>query len=177
MADQALALEERPDQRRIFFGALGLLEHAQHPLHAGDRALPRRIRIDQRALVQAVQLFGAEDGSLVADVRQRNDSNAGQTLSLTFADRSPAFSWRAAALQAQGFRVIQYPQVEFKELNSWHVQNCVELEQALHWLLSPFRVHRGREFFTEDTVAFVEGVVAIHGQVQRVRRSPGENVR
>lgn len=57
---------------------------------------------------------------------------------------------------------------QFKELKSWRVKNYTELEQALHRLLSPFRINRAREFFSEEAVAFVERVVEVHNAVQNL---------
>ena len=55
---------------------------------------------------------------------------------------------------------------QFKELRSWRMKNYTELEQALHCLLAPFRLNRGREFFTEEALPHVEAVVRIHNEVQ-----------
>jgi hypothetical protein len=55
---------------------------------------------------------------------------------------------------------------QFKKLHSWRVKNYTELEQALHRLLVPFRINRGREFFTEDALPHVEAIVKIHNDVQ-----------
>ena len=50
----------------------------------------------------------------------------------------------------------------FQELRSWKVNDYIDLEQAIHRLLSPFRINRAREFFTDDAMAYVEQIVAIH---------------
>lgn len=42
------------------------------------------------------------------------------------------------------------------------MENYIELEQALHKLLDPFRLNASREFFTDDALPFVERVVEIH---------------
>jgi hypothetical protein len=55
---------------------------------------------------------------------------------------------------------------QFKKLHSWHVKNYTQLEQAIHLLLSPFRLNRAREFFTEEVLPHVEAIVKIHNEVQ-----------
>lgn len=55
---------------------------------------------------------------------------------------------------------------QFTVLHSWRTSNYVELEQALHRLLAPFRINRAREFFTDDALRFVEQIVVIHKSVQ-----------
>lgn len=50
----------------------------------------------------------------------------------------------------------------FKELQSWKVKNYFELEQALHRLLAPFRISRAREFFSDECLSYIEGIVKIH---------------
>ncbi|MGN6513299.1 MAG: GIY-YIG nuclease family protein [Lysobacteraceae bacterium] len=54
----------------------------------------------------------------------------------------------------------------FTELRSWRVRNYVELEQALHQLLAPFRISRSREFFTEAVLPFVDAIVQTHVVIQ-----------
>lgn len=55
---------------------------------------------------------------------------------------------------------------QFKELHSWKVRNYTELEQALHRLLAPFRLNRGREFFVDDALPFVQTIVDVHLAIQ-----------
>jgi hypothetical protein len=55
---------------------------------------------------------------------------------------------------------------QFKELHSWRVRNYMELEQALHRLLAPFRISRTREFFTAAALPFVESIVKTHNEIQ-----------
>ena len=55
---------------------------------------------------------------------------------------------------------------QFKELQSWRVRNYMELEQALHRLLAPFRLNRSREFFTAAALPFVESIVGTHNAIQ-----------
>ena len=55
---------------------------------------------------------------------------------------------------------------QFKELRSWNVKNYTELEQALHRLLAPFRLNRGREFFVDDALPFVQTIVDVHLAIQ-----------
>jgi hypothetical protein len=55
---------------------------------------------------------------------------------------------------------------QFKELHSWRVRNYIELEQALHRLLAPFRINKSREFFTAAALPFLESIVGTHNQIQ-----------
>jgi T5orf172 domain len=48
----------------------------------------------------------------------------------------------------------------------YKTKNYVELEQALHLLLAPFRLNKSREFFTEVALKFVDRIVQIHNEVQ-----------
>jgi len=54
----------------------------------------------------------------------------------------------------------------FEKLKAYKTKNYVELEQALHGLLAPFRLSKSREFFTEDALPFVDRVVQIHNEIQ-----------
>jgi hypothetical protein len=60
----------------------------------------------------------------------------------------------------------------FQELRSWRVTDYIDLEQAIHRLLSPYRINRAREFFTEEALEFTEQIVAIH-QATRSARAAG----
>lgn len=57
---------------------------------------------------------------------------------------------------------------QFEEIHSWRTRNYIELEQALHKLLAPFRINRAREFFTDDALRFVEAIVKLHVDVQSI---------
>ncbi|MDG9757490.1 GIY-YIG nuclease family protein [Pseudomonas sediminis] len=46
------------------------------------------------------------------------------------------------------------------------IQNHIELEQALHKLLSKFRLNKSREFFTEDALPYVDKIIEIHRAIQ-----------
>ncbi len=48
----------------------------------------------------------------------------------------------------------------------YKTKNYVELEQALHRLLAPFRLNKAREFFTEDALKFIYRIVQIHNEVK-----------
>ena len=48
--------------------------------------------------------------------------------------------------------------------------NYAELEKALHHLLDPFRINRAREFFSDQCLPFVDGVLRIHGEIQTAAR-------
>ena len=54
----------------------------------------------------------------------------------------------------------------FELVKSFRTKNYVELEQALHRILAPFRLNKSREFFSEDILRFVDRVVLIHDEVQ-----------
>lgn len=56
---------------------------------------------------------------------------------------------------------------QFKEIHSWKVKNYTELEQALHRLLSPFRLNRAREFFTDTALPYAQQIVELHMAIQR----------
>lgn len=55
---------------------------------------------------------------------------------------------------------------QFEELHSWRTRNYTELEQAMHRLFAPYRINRGREFFTEEVLQHVHAVAAIHAAIQ-----------
>jgi hypothetical protein len=42
----------------------------------------------------------------------------------------------------------------------------VELEEALHSLLAPFRLNKSREYFSEDALKFVDRIVQTHNEIQ-----------
>jgi len=50
---------------------------------------------------------------------------------------------------------------------TYYSKYYVELEQALHRLLTPFRINKSREFFTENAIPFIEKIVAIHQSIQQ----------
>jgi hypothetical protein len=54
----------------------------------------------------------------------------------------------------------------FEKLKVYKVKNYVELEQALHGLLAPYRLNKSREFFNDDALKFVDRIVQIHNEVQ-----------
>jgi hypothetical protein len=54
----------------------------------------------------------------------------------------------------------------FEKLKVYKTKNYVELEQALHGLLAPFRLSKSREFFSEDVLPFVDRIVQIHNEIQ-----------
>jgi hypothetical protein len=54
----------------------------------------------------------------------------------------------------------------FEKLKVYKVKNYVELEQALHGLLAPFRLNKSREFFNDDALKFVDRIVQIHNEAQ-----------
>ncbi len=56
---------------------------------------------------------------------------------------------------------------EFEVHKTYNTRNFIELEQALHKLLAPFKINKSREFFTEDALLFIEKIVEIHRSIQR----------
>jgi hypothetical protein len=56
---------------------------------------------------------------------------------------------------------------EFKVQNIYATKNFIELEQALHKLLDPFKINKSREFFTEDALPFINKIVGIHKEIQK----------
>jgi hypothetical protein len=55
---------------------------------------------------------------------------------------------------------------EFSVHKVYSTRNFIELEQALHKLLTGFRINKSREFFTDDALPFIDGVVEIHRLIQ-----------
>jgi len=60
---------------------------------------------------------------------------------------------------------------KFRVIDTVDVQNYVELEQALHKLLDPYRINRAREFFTDQCLPFFERIVALHVEIQSAQTS------
>lgn len=58
---------------------------------------------------------------------------------------------------------------KFRVIKTCDVQNYAELEQSLHKLLDPYRINRAREFFTEESIPFIERIVAIHVEIQNAK--------
>lgn len=55
---------------------------------------------------------------------------------------------------------------QFSVHKVYSTRNFIELEQALHKLLTDFRINKSREFFTDDALPFIDGVVEIHRLIQ-----------
>lgn len=55
---------------------------------------------------------------------------------------------------------------KFELIKAYEVPNYMELEQALHKLLAPYRLSTSREFFSEDVLEYVESVVELHQKIQ-----------
>ena len=53
----------------------------------------------------------------------------------------------------------------FEIYKSFEVTALIELEKALHSLLTRFRINPAREFFTEDAIPFVERIVSLHKEI------------
>jgi T5orf172 domain len=49
--------------------------------------------------------------------------------------------------------------------------NYIELEQAIHKLLTPYKLNKSREFFTEDAIPFIERIVDLHKEILRMSQS------
>lgn len=56
---------------------------------------------------------------------------------------------------------------KFQIHNCYNTKNFIELEQALHKLLDPFKISKSREFFTEDALPFIDKIVEIHRIIQK----------
>lgn len=54
---------------------------------------------------------------------------------------------------------------QFSIHSMYRTKNYIELEQALHKLLAPFKINKSREFFTDDALPYIEKIVHIHSQV------------
>ncbi len=63
---------------------------------------------------------------------------------------------------------------QFKELHSWKAKEYTELEQAMHRLLSRFRISRSREFFTEEALQFVQPIAELHLSIQAMQMRSSE---
>lgn len=48
------------------------------------------------------------------------------------------------------------------------ISGFIEVERALHSLLSRFRLNNSREFFTDDALLFVDRVIALHGEIKSI---------
>jgi hypothetical protein len=57
---------------------------------------------------------------------------------------------------------------EFKVHKLYNTKNYYELEQALHKLLSVYKINKSREFFTSDAIPFIEKIVEIHKEIQKL---------
>lgn len=55
----------------------------------------------------------------------------------------------------------------FEVIKAYEVTNYMELEQALHKLLAPYRLSTSREFFSEDVLHYIESVVELHQRIQQ----------
>lgn len=55
---------------------------------------------------------------------------------------------------------------EFRVYATWKTKNFIELEQALHKLLDPYKINKSREFFTEAALPFIEKIVDLHKTIQ-----------
>ena len=55
---------------------------------------------------------------------------------------------------------------EFQPIRIIKTKGFIELEQALHKLLSPYRINKSREFYTDDSMRHIEKIVEIHKVIQ-----------
>ena len=87
-----------------------------------------------------------------------------------FTDKNQAIVKIGHTTQALESRISQLyttgTPFQFKEIHSWRVKNYMELEQALHRLLAPFRISKAREFFTASALPFAEAIVKTHNEIQ-----------
>ena len=54
---------------------------------------------------------------------------------------------------------------QFEIHSSFITKNYIELEQAIHKLLAPYKLNKSREFFTDDAIPFVAKIVEIHKEI------------
>jgi len=54
---------------------------------------------------------------------------------------------------------------QFDIHSSYITKNYIELEQAIHKLLTPYKLNKSREFFTEDAVPYIEKIVDLHKEI------------
>lgn len=54
---------------------------------------------------------------------------------------------------------------KFEIYKKYSVTGFIELERALHALLTKFRINPNREFFTEDALIFLENIIDIHNKI------------
>ena len=55
---------------------------------------------------------------------------------------------------------------EFKPIKIIKTKCFIELEQALHKLLTPYRINKSREFYTEDSLNHLDKIYEIHKAIQ-----------
>lgn len=55
---------------------------------------------------------------------------------------------------------------EFQPYKIFQTRNFIELEQALHKLLSPYRINKSREFYKEGALKHLEKICEIHNIIQ-----------
>ncbi len=55
---------------------------------------------------------------------------------------------------------------EFKPIKIIKTKYFIELEQALQKLLSPYRINKSREFFTDDSLKYLDQICEIHQAIQ-----------
>jgi hypothetical protein len=55
---------------------------------------------------------------------------------------------------------------QFSVYKVYETKEHIELESALHKLLSKYRLNKSREFFTEDVIPYVEKIIEIHNVIQ-----------
>jgi len=56
---------------------------------------------------------------------------------------------------------------EFQVHKTYYTRYYIELEQALHRLLTPFKINKSREFFTENAMPYIEKIVEIHQSIEK----------
>ncbi len=56
----------------------------------------------------------------------------------------------------------------FRVIKQTDTKNYAELEQSLHKILDPFRINRSREYFTDKCLPFIDSLLQIHEEIQKI---------
>ncbi|MDX2109082.1 MAG: GIY-YIG nuclease family protein [Verrucomicrobiota bacterium] len=55
--------------------------------------------------------------------------------------------------------------LRFSVVKTYRISGFIELEKALHSMLVRFRLNSSREFFTEDSIPFIDRIVSLHREI------------
>jgi hypothetical protein len=56
----------------------------------------------------------------------------------------------------------------FSVIKTYRAKGFIELERALHSMLARFRLNSCREFFSEDSIPFIDRIVSLHREINPV---------